>query len=185
MTTPRSTVSSDRIAPAANALIETLHVEADVLEELDALYEQQLDVLRANDPEGLESLATKTQDRTATLDDLRQKAKRQTRLLGRVLDVDADDPSLRDTLEVLFDSQPVPEPAERLKEACTTVAEQVQAVNQRRETLRLALQYATELNHDLLVAMQAAATQGEGETYTAEGRPEDGPGDRSFVNTTG
>lgn len=178
-------MSSNRIAPAADALIETLQEEADVLEDLDALYEQQLDVLRANDPEALDVLATKTQDRTATLDDLRQKAKRQTRLLGRVLDVDADDPSLKNTLGVLLDIQPTPESAERLKDACIAVAERVQAVNQRRETLHLALQYATELNHDLLVAMQTAATEADGETYTAAGQSQGGPGERSFVNTIG
>lgn len=178
-------MSSNRIAPAADALIETLRAEVDVLEDLDALYEEQLDVLRANDPEALDALATKTQDRTAALDDLRQKATRQTRLLGRVLGMEAEEPSLRDTLTVMLDPQPTPEPAERLKEACTAVAERVQRVNQRRETLRLALQYATELNHDLLVAMQTAATEGDGKTYTAAGQSQEGPGERSFVNTIG
>lgn len=178
-------MSSNRIAPAANALIDTLQEEVDVLEDLEALYEQQLDILRINDPEALEYLATKTQDRTATLDDLRQKAKRQTRLLGRVIDVEADDPSLRETLEALLDTEPPPEATERLKEACTTLAEWVQVVSQRRETLHLALQYATELNHDLLVAMQTAATEAEAETYTAAGQSRGAPGDRSFVNTIG
>jgi pyrroloquinoline quinone (PQQ) biosynthesis protein C len=70
-------------------------------------------------------------------------------------------------------------------QAQTTVAERAQSVNQRRETLRLALQYAADLNHELLVTMQEAASDTDGQTYTAEGQSDPGTPDRSFVDTVG
>lgn len=176
---------SERIDPAANALLDTLRAETVVLEELDELYERQLDALRTNDPDALSTLTMKTQDRAAALTELHQKSERQARLLGRVLDAGPEEPSLEEAIQRVGEAHP--DLGTRLTETWTTMAEQVEAVNQRRETLRLALEYATELNHELMVAMQEAATEEDGQTYTAAGQSESGPpsDDRSFVNTTG
>jgi len=186
MTNPTSTVPSERIAPAVDALVDTLRAETDVIDQLEALYERQLDALRANDADALGTLAAEMQDCTATLDDMRRKSERQARLLGRVLDVAPDDPSLGDLIDAL-DDRSSEELGRRLAEARTAVAERVQALQQRRETLHLALEYAAGLNHELLMAMQGAATEGDGQTYTADGRPESRQlsGERSFVNTIG
>jgi flagellar biosynthesis/type III secretory pathway chaperone len=175
---------SKRIAPAADALIETLHEEVEVLEALAALYEQQLDAIRANDPAPMDARTTKIQDFAATLDNLSQKSERQARLLGRVLEGTPDEPSLEAVVRTLRDGAAA-ELGERLAEVQTAVAERVQAVNQRRETLRLALEYAADLNHELLVAMQEAASETDGQTYTANGQSESGSPDRSFVNAVG
>jgi len=175
---------SNHIAPAAEALIETLHEKVEVLESLAALYEQQLDAIRANDPELMGARTTKIQDFAAALDNLSQKSERQARLLGRVLEEAPEEPSLEELVQTLRDSA-APELGERVAEAQTAVAERVQEVNQRRETLRLALEYAADLNHELLVAMQKATSDTDGQTYTANGRPESGLPDRSFVNAVG
>lgn len=186
MTTPASTAPSERIVPAVDALVDTLHDKIDVIDELEALYERQLDALRTNDADTLDTLATETQDCTATLDDMRRKSERQARLLGRVLDVEPDDPSLGTLIDAL-DDRASEELGRRLAEARTAVAERMQTVQQRRETLRLALEYAAELNHELLMAMQGATAEDDGQTYTAEGQPESRqlPEERSFVNTIG
>jgi flagellar biosynthesis/type III secretory pathway chaperone len=140
----------DRIAPAADALLDTLEAQANVLSDLDDLYERQLHALKTSDPDALGALAMQTQDRAAALEDLHRKSERQAA-------------------------------------ARTAVAEQVQAVHERRETLRLALEYAAGLNHDLLAAMQNAAGPDDGHTYTAAGQPASAqsPDNRSFVNTLG
>lgn len=184
MTPPTSTVPSERITPALDALVDTLRAQTDVIGDLDALYERQIEALRRNDADALDALAAETQDCTATLDDMRQKSERQARLLGRVLDVEPDAPSLGTLIESL-EERAGDGLARRLAEARTAVAEQMQAAQQRRETLRLALEYAAELNHELLMAMQGAASEVDGQTYTAEGQPELGPDDRFFVNTIG
>jgi hypothetical protein len=101
-----------------------------------------------------------------------------------VLEVEPDAPSLGTLIESL-EERAGDGLARRLAEARTAVAEQMQAAQQRRETLRLALEYAAELNHELLMAMQGAASEVDGQTYTAEGQPELGPDDRFFVNTIG
>lgn len=179
---------SKRIAPAAEALIDTLRTEEEVLEQLEELYQQQLAALRANDSDELNTLTTQVQDCMATLEDMGQKGTRQARLLGRVLDMEADEPSLSEVIHQLR-AKELPTLGERLAQVQTEVAERVQAVNQRRETLQLALKYATELNHELLVTMKEAEAEANGQTYTADGqsRQPSGPAsdDRSFVNTVG
>lgn len=177
---------SKRIAPAAEALIDTLHAEIDTLDALEDAYEQQLEALQANDPDTLGTLTARIQDCTATLEDMSQKSKRQARLLGRVLGMEADEPSLDAVVQTL-DAVDTPDFDGGLVEAREAVATRVQSVNQRREILQLSLQYAAELNHELLVAMTEAAAEGDGQTYTANGQSESGPpsDDRSFVNTVG
>ncbi|MFB6278887.1 MAG: flagellar export chaperone FlgN [Salinibacter sp.] len=175
---------SNHIAPAADALIETLHAEVEALDSLKALYDQQLEAIRADDPGPMDARTTEIQEQTAALKELNEKSRRQARLLGRVLDGVPDEPSLEVLVQTLRDDT-APAVGDRLAEAQTAVAEQMQVVSQRRETLRLALEYAADLNHELLVAMQAAASDTDGQTYTANGQSEDGPPDRSFVNAIG
>lgn len=177
-------MSSKRIAPAADALMETLQEAGEVLQSLASLYEQQLEALRATDPESMEARTTKIQERATTLEDLNQKSTRQARLLGRVVEEVPDEPSLQGVVRVLRDGV-APDLGDRLAEAQTAVAERAQEVNQRRETLGLALEYAANLNHELLVAMQEAAKDTDGRTYTANGQSEVGSTDRSFVNAIG
>jgi ABC-type transporter Mla subunit MlaD len=124
------------------------------------------------------------QEQIATLQDLSEQSERQARLLGRVLDTDADEPSLEALIHVLRDGA-APELGEQLAAAQTAVAECVQDVDQRRETLRLALEYATDLNHELLTAMQKAGSSVEVQPYTAEGRSQTSFPDRFFVDATG
>ena len=174
---------SNRIAPAADALIETLRAEVEALDALKERHEKQIEAVRANEWGPLGTSTTQIQDLAATLDNLSQKSERQARLLGRLLEGVPDEPSLEALVQALR-NRSAPELAERLAEAQTTVAERVQAVTQRRETLRLALEHATELNHELLMAMQEVAGT-DGQTYTAEGRSEPGPPDRPFVNAVG
>jgi len=175
----------DRIAPAADALLDTLEAQANVLSDLDDLYERQLHALKTSDPDALGALAMQTQDRAAALEDLHRKSERQARLLGRVIDDVPDDPALDAVIQALGTASP--DAGERLAAARTAVAEQVQAVHERRETLRLALEYAADLNHDLLAAMQNAPGPDDGHTYTAAGQPASAqsPDNRSFVNTLG
>lgn len=175
----------DRIAPAADALLDTLEAQANVLSDLDDLYERQLHALKTSDPDALGALAMQTQDRAAALEDLHRKSERQARLLGRVIGDMPDDPALDAVIQAL--GRASPDAGERLAAARTAVGEQVQAVHERRETLRLALEYAADLNHDLLAAMQNAAGPDDGHTYTAAGQPASAqsPDNRSFVNTLG
>jgi len=184
MKDPTSTTPPERIAPAADALIETLQAEAEALEDLEDLLDRQLEALQAGDPEALAQTTTKTQDRAAALDELRQKGQRQMRLLSRVLDVDTSNASLEDLIHALED-RPNLTAGQRMIEVRAAVERRAEAVNHRGETVGFALQYAAELNHDLLVAMQEATTEADGRTYTATGETHAASGDRSLVNTIG
>lgn len=174
----------DRIAPAADALTATLHTEVEALSTLEALYDRQLQAVRADNMGPVGEHTTKIQEQTATLQDLSARSERQVHLLGRVLEMDADEPSLEEVLHVLCDGA-APELGEQLREAQRAVTERAHDVNQRRETLRLALEYAADLNHELLTAMQAADEDPEVQTYTAEGQSEPPLPDRFFVDATG
>lgn len=173
----------NRITPAADALIDTLNAELEALNTLEALYDQQIEAIRANDLDSIDERTTQIQVQTATLQDLNERSERQARLLGRVLETDADEPPLEELVRALREADPAL--GDEVAEAQTTVAERVQNVNQRRETLRLALEYAADLNHELLVTMQEAASDVDGQTYTAEGQSAPGTPDRSFVDTVG
>jgi DNA repair exonuclease SbcCD ATPase subunit len=173
----------NRITPAADALIDTLDAEVEALNTLEALYDQQIKAIRANNLDAIDERTMEIQVQTATLQDLGERSERQARLLGRVLGMDTDEPSLEELVRTLREADPAL--SETVAQAQTTVAERAQGVNQRRETLRLALQYAADLNHELLVTMQEAASDTDGQTYTAEGQSDPGTPDRSFVDTVG
>ena len=184
MKDPASTAPPERTAPLTDALVGTLHDEADALDELNALLRQQLEALHDNAPDCLEDLAMQTQECTATLDALRQKRTRQKRLLGRVLEVEGKAPSLA-TLSAVLQQRADGEEGERLAQARTTVAGRARQARQRGETLNFALQYAAELNRDLLLAMQGAITGKDGHTYTARGHAQRAAAERSLVNAVG
>lgn len=175
----------DRIAPAANTLIDTLHAEIEALDTLEDLYDQQLEAVRTSNMDPIGERTTEIQEQTAALEELSEKSKRQARLLGRVLGTDSDEPSLEELIRVLGEEGTASELGTQLKEAKAAVSERVEEVNQHRETLRLSLEYAADLNHELLTAMQEAASDADAQTYTAEGQSEPAPPDRFFVDATG
>lgn len=158
-------------------------MEIEALDALKTLYDQQLEAVRNGGMGPMDERTTEIQKQTATLQNLSAQSERQACLLGRVLGTDADEPSLDVLVEALRAT--APEFGEQIAEAQTAVAERVQVVEQRRETLRLALEYAADLNHELLAAMHEAASDTDGQTYTAEGQPNPGSPDRSFVDTLG
>lgn len=176
---------SKKIAPVADNLIDTLRAKAEALDELKTLFEQQLEALRAGDVEALEELTTNAQECAAVLENRRQKSARQARLLGRVLD-ESDKASLQELIEAL-EARSDRAVAERLAEAHAAVEERAQDVHDCSETLRFALQYAADVNHELLAAMRGAVEEEEAHTYTATGQAESQQpsDDRSFVNTLG
>lgn len=177
-------MSPERITPLIDTLVDTLRAEADALDELNGLLDRQLEALRAGTPEKLAELAVKTHECTAELDTLRQKRTRQTRLVGRVLGVEAQDTSV-EALIAALDERPSRDVDERLPEACAAIENRTQKTQQRGETLRFALQYAAELNRELLAAMHGAADGVDGQMYTATGQSQGATANRSFVNAIG
>lgn len=182
MTAPASTVQPDRIGPLIDKLVETLEDEARALDDLNALLARQLGALRAGTPGVLEDTATDVHECTAGLDTLRQKRARQTRLLRRVLQVEPDGASLEPIAEALRQGANTRQQT-RLADARAAVRSRAQAAHERGETLSFAIEYAAELNRDLLLAMQGSSS--EGGTYTASGQSQASSDGRSFVNTVG
>lgn len=176
----------ERIAPILETLTDTLDAQVEALNELETLFERQLEALRADNPEAMREMAMKTQECTTRLETMGQKCGRQARLLGRVLEVGSDEPELSELVEVL-EARSAQGAAEQLAAARSTLQERAREVNRRRETLRFALEHAAELNHELLVAMQEGGDASGSHTYTASGQSESRQpsGDRSFVNTIG
>lgn len=174
-----------RIAPLADNLTDTLRAEAEALDELKLLFEQQLDALRDGDTDALGETATKAQECAAVLENKRQEAERQARLLGRLLGT-SEEVSLREVMGAL-EARLDETVCERLTKVRTAVEDRAQKVNQRSETLSFALQYAADLNHELLAAMKGTAEEEDVHTYTSTGQaePRQLSGDPSFVNTIG
>lgn len=173
-----------RLAPVTDKLVETLQEKADAFDELTALFERQLEALRNGETDALTSLATRAQECTATLDELRQVYQRQARLLVRVLELDRDDPSLQALIDAL-EQRDAPEAGARLARARAAVVEQAEAAQEKNDTLRFALEHAAGLNHEILAAVQEATVQTDSRTYTADGTAESGGGEYSLVNTIG
>ena len=178
-------MSFKRLTPVTDKLVETLNKKADAFETLESLFEQQLDVLRNGETDALGPLAMKAQDCTNTIEDLRQTYRRQARLLMRMLELEEDDPSLEDLVEVLERRAPAAEASTRLAEARAAVLERAEAAQRTNDTLQFALQYAAGLNHELLAAVQQAAVDTDSRTYTADGTTQSGGGEHSLVNTIG
>ena len=173
-----------RLAPVTDKLVETLQKKADTFDDLTALFERQLEALRNGETDALTSLATRAQDCTATLEELRQAYRRQARLLIRVLELDQDDPSLQALIDAL-EQHDAPEASAQLAQARSAVTERAEAAQAKNETLRFALEHAAGLNHELLAAVQEATVQTDSRTYTADGEAESGGGEYSLVNTIG
>jgi len=173
-----------RLAPVTDKLVETLQEKADTFDDLTTLFERQLAALRNGETDALSSLTTRTQECTATLDELRQRYQRQARLLVRVLELGQDDPSLQVLIDAL-ERHDAPEASAQLARARTAVRERAEAAQAKNDTLRFALEHAAGLNHELLAAVQEATVQTDGRTYTADGEAESGGGEHSLVNTIG
>ena len=177
-------MSFKRLAPVTDKLVETLEKKADTFETLESLFEQQLDALRNGATDPLAALTTQTQECTAALDELRQMYQRQARLLIRVLELDADDPSLQALIDAL-EAHGAPEASRQLGQARAAVVEQAEAAQAKNDTLQFALEHAAGLNHELLAAVQDAAADPDRRTYTADGTTQSGGGEHSLVNTIG
>lgn len=177
-------MSFKRLAPVTDKLVETLHEKADTFEELNALFEQQLAALRDGETDTLATLTTETQECTAALEELHRRYQRRARLLVRILDLDHDDPSLRDLIEAL-EAHGAPEASGQLERARAAVLDQAEAAQAKNDTLQFALKHAAGLNHELLAAVQEAAVDTDRRTYTADGEAESGGGEHSLLNTIG
>jgi ABC-type amino acid transport substrate-binding protein len=177
-------MSFKRLAPVTDKLVETLEQKADAFETLESLFERQLDALRNGEPDALAALTTQTQKHTAALDELRQTYRRQARLLTRVLELDADDPSLQDLVDAL-EAHGAPEASTQLGRARAAVTDRAEAAQAKNDTLQFALEHAAGLNHELLAAVQEAAADPDSRTYTADGTTQSGGGEHSLVNTIG
>lgn len=184
MPPPTSTAPHERTAPVTDALIGTLHEEADALDTLNALLGRQLEAVRAGTPEALADITTQMHTCTAALEALQQTRARQTRLLGRVLEVDEENASLPAIIQTLR-AHPADQVGTRLTEARAVARKRAQTARQRSEALRFTLGYAAGLNRDLLLAMQGVGPAPGRHTYTAGGRTEAARDARSFVNAIG
>lgn len=195
----------DRLNPVISALVTTLRDEADALDTLNALFDRQINAIRTGAAETLTDLSAETHAVTDRLHVLRQKRARQLRLLGRLLDIDEDNVSVRAlltavestdtirtsgpskhsrTLVMAMSNRASDEVIERLSDARSAVARRAQDAHRRGETLRVSLEVAAGLNRELLIAMHDAADTSDSATYTAAGQSEAAPS-RSFVNAVG
>lgn len=174
----------DRIAPVIDKLVSTLQDEAAALDDLNALLAEQLGAVRSRSADVLKDLAGQTHEVTATLNELRKKRARQTRLLSRVLQVETDDRSVAALIAALEREANARE-SQRLSDVRRAVQERAHESRHRGETLQFALEYAAGLNRELLFAMRDAADGDETKTYTAAGQSEAAAAPRSFLNATG
>lgn len=176
-----------RTGPAAMAatLVTTLEAERESLTRLCGCFEAQLEALRTRAQDRMQEVTIEANEEVANLSRLRQTRERQTRLLGRMLQLDADNATLTelaDTLVRLADGDDI---GHHLLDVRTRVRAKAQETHERCQELEFALQYAVQLGREMMQAMQGLDTAPPTRVYTATGSAARTTSTRSLLNHVG
>ena len=182
----RPTASAPRGPLAlAEQLLSTLQQEQVALDHLSAYVEQQLAALRVRQQEAIAEATTQASEAMNELDRLRQLRERQARLLGRVLHVEADPNALTALAEALAQLPEGEATGAQLLDVRSRVRERAATTRQHCSELAFALQYAVQLGHEMIQALQGLDAPPPARVYTARGETTQGSSPRSFLNKVG
>ena len=169
----------------ASSLLTTLEEEYDALVRLRGHFDDHILALRRREKAGIEEAANRTNDEVNLLARLKQTRDRKMRLLGRVLQMDAEEATLDNLVSRLGAKTPTTEAAEELRRRREAIRREALRTRQRCRDLEFALEYAVHLGRDLLHALHGAAPSGSTKVYTSHGGTKESSGTTSFVNKVG
>lgn len=179
--------SSPQAGPEALAgsLLETLKDEFASLCRLRGHFDDHILALRTREKNGIDEATHRTNDEINLLAGLKHQRDRKMRLLGRVLRIEAVDPTIEELAERLSAGEATAEAgAEILRLRRNIRAEAVRTSNRCRD-LEFALEYAVHLGRDLLQVLQGVSPAGATSVYTPGGGTVDASRTSSFVNRVG
>lgn len=182
MSTPTRTPREGRIE-MVEELIATLHDEHEALCALAHRFQNQLDILRQHDLDGLEDATLETSAAVSKLDRLTQARVRQTRLVGRLLEIDGP-PNLTQIAEALRARGNHDDLYRQLLDLRETMQAEAQATKRLSEELEYALQYAAALGREMIAFLRGATASPPAQVYTDSGQSPD-PDKDSLVNQFG
>lgn len=164
-------------------LIRTLRNEHEALRTLTQRFQAQLDILRQQNLDGLEDATLHTSEAVAQLDRLTQARTRQTRLVGRMLEVDAppDLTKIAEAVRGLDADHDLPDRLLALREQMRAQAKTTQRIS---DELEYALQYAAALGREMIAFLRGATSPPPAQVYTDSGQSPDSDKD-SLVNQIG
>lgn len=178
-----TTPSSEGRLEMVEELIATLQNEYEALRTLTKRFQTQLDILHQRNLDGLEAATLHTSEAVAHLDRLTQARTRQTRLVGRLMEVDAP-PDLAKIAAAVRALDEDPDLHRRLLDLRQQMRTQAKATQRLSEELAHALQYAAALGREMIAFLRGATSPPPAQVYTDSGQSPD-PDKDSLVNQIG
>jgi len=174
------------IASIVEALLQTMHDEADALTRLTDAAEGQLSALQVGEgPEGLNPHQEATQEAVGSLEHLRASRERHLRLLGRLLGLQEQPAGVATIVEALREQPGAHAHASDLLDARSAVRDGAEAAKAQCEALDFALRYALSLGQEMMQAISALNVPAPPKVYTARGDASAGNAPRSLVDRIG
>lgn len=183
---PNPTPRAGGPLPLAESLLKTLQEEQETLARLESLFAAHRDALRENRQDLLEEATNRTNDLVSALARLRQARDRQMRLLGRVLHVEGEAPSLVQIADAIRPHEGGEEAARQLLDQRRAIHAHAARAQQQCGELEFALNYAIDLGREMLQAIQGVdAATAPARVYTPKGASAQPSTQHSFLNTLG
>ncbi len=178
---PMTSAPTGTPAPAVEALLKTLDAECAAVDQLTEALDRQLGALQTSDTEPLMDATDDASRIVGDLSRLRERRRRQTRLLARVLGTDEAEPE--SLLTALADRDAAL--ADRLRDARHALRARIEAGQTRSDEVAFALHVAVHIGRELLQAGQHLDAPLPLPAYTAGGTRSDTAPARSFLNHLG
>lgn len=169
----------------ATSLLSTLQEEYDALVRLRGHFDEHILALRERRKEGIDEATHRTNDEISTLARLKQQRDRKMRLLGRVLRIDGDRPTIEEVAHRLDSEASTNDAARDIRRLQGSIRTEAVRTRARCHDLGFALEYAVHLGRDLLQALQGMSPTGATKVYTPKGGAVESSGTSSFVNKVG
>lgn len=181
------TPTPDAAGPATIAanLLSTLQEEATLLDQLRGCFDEQMDALRGQAPDRLETATQDANEIVNRMNQLRQVRLRQMRLMGRVLRLDSAPVTLAALAEALQATPDGRTVSQQLLDTRTTLRSLARTTQQQCEDLEFTLQYALQLGREMLETIKGLDTPPPTKVYTARGDARQTTTPRSLLNRVG
>lgn len=169
----------------AQNVVKALREEHHALTRLSLHFDHHLDALRRQNQAELDDATQEVNQEVSTLDRLRSQRERQMRLMGRLLKLDTEKPSLQHLTRTLRNHEALTPVAEELEALHTQVNTQAKDAQKRCERLEFALKYAIRLGREMIQTIQHLDDPPPKALYTSSGNATNPRPLRSFLNKMG
>lgn len=169
----------------ASSLLATLKDEFASLVRLRGHFDEHILALREREKARIDEATHRTNDEINVLAKLKHQRDRKMRLLGRVLRVEEDHPTIEAVAQKLHETELTTEAAVEIRRLRRNIRAEAVRTRKRCLDLEFALEYAVHLGRDLLQVLQGMSPAGSSKVYTPKGGAIESSGTSSFVNKVG